>query len=213
MKTTLKYSAASALLAVLLGGCQSMDSGMASTSDFLDTTGDVLSLDFRGLQDAQRTTMGAMAADWAANENNAKEKWDQHRLVVTGIVTRVTHVDGIMNAPGKFVIVFRDPVDPRCTGSATTRDDLLVNEKRTTGLNAGDRIDVTGVLATRADVGSIGAECHFDFAKAKFVKLPATADTAQAASAPPAAARQTAQAAKTGKASKANKASKTVSQQ
>ncbi|GAB2913105.1 hypothetical protein GCM10027093_59390 [Paraburkholderia jirisanensis] len=212
MNTTLKYTAACTLLAALLGGCQSMDSGMASTSDFLDTTGDVLSLDFRGLQDAQRTTMGAMATDWTANENNAKQKWDQRRLVVTGIVTRVTHVDGPMpNAPGKFVIVFKDPVDARCVGTATTRDDLLVNEKRTTGLNAGDRIDVTGVLATKADVDSNGAQCRFVFAKAKFEKLPAgAADTAQAASTPAASAKQTS---KTGKANKAAKASKTVSQQ
>jgi hypothetical protein len=211
MNTTLKYSAACALFAALLSGCQSMDSGMASTSDFLDTTGDVLSLDFRGLQDAQRTTMGAMAADWAANENNAKKKWDQRRLVVTGIVTRVTHIDGMLNTPGKFVIAFKDPADPRCLGSATTRDDLLVNEKRTTGLNAGDRIDVTGVLGTRADIDSHGAECHFIFDKAKFVKLPPAADTAQAAPDQPAA--RTAPVAKPGKGVKTGKTRTTASQQ
>jgi PBP1b-binding outer membrane lipoprotein LpoB len=79
MNTKKKYTAATLLIAALLGGCTSMDGAMSSTSDFLDTTGDVLSGDFRGLTAAQRTTMTEMAVDWKQNENNAKKKWDERR--------------------------------------------------------------------------------------------------------------------------------------
>jgi hypothetical protein len=168
MNTKKKYTAATFLIATLLGGCTSMDGAMSSTSDFLDTTGDVLSGDFRGLTAAQRTTMTEMAVDWKQNENNAKKKWDERRLVVTGIVTRVTHSDGFVGKPGKYVIVFKELSNPKCIGVATTRDDLMVNDKRTSVYKTGDRIDVTGVLQTRADVDSDGAACHFAFEHASF---------------------------------------------
>lgn len=176
----------------LLAGCESMDSTMSSIGTFMDGADDVANLDFRMLADAQPASLGDIWSDWKKNEITAKKKWDKQAIQVNGTVARVTKVDGLSSSSDKIAVYFKDEANPQCTGKALMRDALIVNEKRISNLNTGDKIKVTGVLATRDSemANNSNTTCYFAFAKSKIEPLPAT--TAAPASAPAAKPARTA---------------------
>ncbi|HWU76917.1 MAG TPA: hypothetical protein VN043_10445 [Rhodanobacter sp.] len=162
------------LAALALNGCETM-------STALDSTGDVLSGDFRLLANAKPATLSEIWQDWKQNEVMAKDKWDQQAVVVPGIITRITKT-GILaqtygNPQNQIAVVFQDPTNAQCTGQGITRDDLMVNQKMIANLKTGDHVKVTGVLGTNASQFSSasGGSCAFTFQKAK-IELDTTAN-------------------------------------
>jgi len=129
----------------LLSGCESLDQAMSATNNALGTTGDLLNGDLRSLSATQQATLSDIWKDWQQNEVAAKDKWSLKNLAIPGVVTRVT-TTGVITSQNKIVVVFNDPTNPKCSGQAITRDDLLVNKKATNKLKKGDRVTVTGVL-------------------------------------------------------------------
>ena len=167
MRNKLKYVSAGllCLATVAICGCETVDTA-------LNTTGDVLHGDFRLLANAKPATLNEIWQDWKQNEVMAKEKWDQHAVVVPGIITRITKT-GVLaqtygNPQNQIAVIFRDPTNPQCTGEGITRDDLLVNEKKIANLKTGDHVKVTGVLGTAAAKfnNTNGDSCWFSFQKA-----------------------------------------------
>jgi hypothetical protein len=160
------------IAALALNGCETM-------STALDSTGDVLSGDFRLLANAKPATLSQIWQDWKQNEVMAKEKWDQQAVVVPGTVTRITKTGIVVqtygNPQNQIAVVFQDPTNPKCTGQGITRDDLLVNQKMIAKLKTGDHVKVTGVLGTTASQFSSasGDSCFFTFQKAKIEVVPA----------------------------------------
>jgi hypothetical protein len=57
-----------AIIAVLLSGCQTLDTALAKTGSVLDATGDILSGDLRGLGAARQATLTEIWNDWQQNE-------------------------------------------------------------------------------------------------------------------------------------------------
>ncbi|SOZ08816.1 tRNA_anti-like (plasmid) [Cupriavidus taiwanensis] len=167
------------VLAGLLAGCESMDGAMSSISGVLDGTGDVLSGDFRMLADPKPASLGDIWADWKKNEITAKKKWDAQAILVSGTVSRITKVDGLSRSDDTIAVYFKDSVNPQCTGKALMRDAMLVNQKKISNLQTGDKINVTGVLATSDSelYNSSNKECYFAFAKSKIEAAPTTAAT------------------------------------
>ncbi|MCO4887929.1 OB-fold putative lipoprotein [Cupriavidus sp. WGtm5] len=164
------------VLAGLLAGCESMDGAMSSINGVLDGTGDVLSGDFRMLADPKPASLGDIWADWKKNEITAKKKWDAQAILVSGTVSRITKVDGLSITNDTIAVYFKDSVNPQCTGKALMRDAMLVNQKKISNLQTGDKINVTGVLATSdaESYNSSNKECYFAFAKSKIEAAPAT---------------------------------------
>ncbi|AEI81218.1 hypothetical lipoprotein [Cupriavidus necator N-1] len=191
-------------LAGLLAGCESMDGAMSSISGVLDGTGDVLSGDFRMLADPKPASLGDIWSDWKKNEITAKKKWDSQAILVTGTVARITKVDGLRKSDDTIAVYFKDSVNPQCTGKALMRDALMVNQKKISNLQTGDKINVTGVLATSDSetYNNSNTECYFAFAKSKIEPAPAT--TAAGSAAAPAKATAT-------KSTKSTKSTKTSS--
>ncbi|SOY93125.1 conserved hypothetical protein [Cupriavidus taiwanensis] len=189
------------VLAGLLAGCESMDGAMSSINGVLDGTGDVLSGDFRMLADPKPASLGDIWADWKKNEITAKKKWDAQAILVSGTVSRITKVDGLSITNDTIAVYFKDSVNPQCTGKALMRDAMLVNQKKISNLQTGDKINVTGVLATSdsESYNSSNKECYFAFAKSKIEAAPAS--TAAASTAAPSKAA-------TGAKSKSTKTSK-----
>lgn len=190
-------------LAGLLAGCESVDGTMSSIGTFMDGADDVANLDFRMLADAKPASLGDIWSDWKKNEIAAKKKWDKQAIQVTGSVARITKVDGLSSSGDKIAIYFKDEVNPQCTGKALMRDALIVNEKRISNLQTGDKIKVTGVLATRDSemANNSNTNCYFAFAKSKIEPIvPAAAASAPAAA--PAKATKSATAAKSTKTTK-----------
>ncbi|MBP0628768.1 MULTISPECIES: hypothetical protein [unclassified Cupriavidus] len=170
-------------LASLLAGCESMDGAMSGISGALDSTGDVLSGDFRMLADPKQASLGDIWTDWKKNEITAKKKWDQQAILVSGTVTRITRVDGLAGVSSdKIAVYFKDSVNPSCTGKALMRDALMVNQKKISNLSTGDKINVTGVLATSDSewAQNSNTECYFAFSKSKIEPAPATTASAAA---------------------------------
>lgn len=148
-----------------MAGCASVDGAMSSISTVMDGTSDVLSGDFRMLADAKPATLGEIWADWKRNEVAAKKKWDAQAIIVPGVITRITKTDMVL-IEDQFAIYFKDPKNSQCVGRALMRDALLVNQKKISGLQTGDRVNVTGVLATTASEWN-STNCVFNFNKAK----------------------------------------------
>lgn len=167
-------------LAGLLTGCESMDGAMSSVGSVLDGTGDVLSGDFRMLADAKPATLGDIWSDWKKNEITAKKKWDSQAILVSGTISRITRVDGGYKGTDSIAVYFKDSTSPQCTGKAITRDAMLVNQKKISNLQTGDKINVTGVLATSDSefYNDSNKECYFAFSKAKIEAAPAAAPAA-----------------------------------
>jgi hypothetical protein len=171
MRNSLKFVGAGVFCSAILALC-GCDAAMTKVSGALDTTGDVLHGDFRLLANAKPTTLNEIWQDWKQNEVMAKDKWDQHAVVVPGIITRITKTGVVVqtygNPQNQIVVIFRDPTNAQCTGEGITRDDLLVNEKKIANLKTGDRINVTGVLGTAAAKfnNANGNSCYFSFQKA-----------------------------------------------
>lgn len=174
-------------LAGLLAGCESMDGAMSSIGGVMDGTSDVLSGDFRMLADPKPASLGDIWSDWKKNEITAKKKWDSQAILVSGTVSRITKVDGLRKSDDTIAVYFKDSVNPQCTGKALMRDALMVNQKKISNLQTGDKINVTGVLATRDSemANSSNTECYFAFSKSK---IEAAATPAAAGSAAPAKA-------------------------
>jgi len=193
-------------LAGLLAGCESMDGAMSSISGVLDGTGDVLSGDFRMLADPKPASLGDIWSDWKKNEITAKKKWDSQAILVSGTVSRITKVDGLGKSDDTIAVYFKDSVNPQCTGKALMRDALMVNQKKISNLQTGDKINVTGVLATRDSemANSSNTECYFAFSKSKIESAANTTAAAGSAAAP-------AKAATTTKSTKSTKSTKTSS--
>ncbi|PZX33838.1 conserved hypothetical protein [Cupriavidus phytorum] len=164
------------VLAGMLAGCESMDGAMSSISGVLDGTGDVLSGDFRMLADPKPASLGDIWTDWKKNEITAKKKWDAQAILVSGTVSRITKVDGLSITDDTIAVYFKDSVNPQCTGKALMRDAMLVNQKKISNLQTGDKINVTGVLATSdaESANSSNKECYFAFAKSKIEAAPAS---------------------------------------
>ena len=101
---------------------------------------------------------------------------------------------------------FKDSVNPQCTGKALMRDALMVNQKKISNLQTGDKVNVTGVLATRDSemANSSNTECYFAFSKSKIESAANTTAAAGSAAAP-------AKAATTTKSTKSTKSTKTSS--
>ncbi|WP_244159911.1 OB-fold putative lipoprotein [Cupriavidus alkaliphilus] len=150
---------------------------MSSISGVLDGTGDVLSGDFRMLADPKPASLGDIWADWKKNEITAKKKWDAQAILVSGTVSRITKVDGLSITDDTIAVYFKDSVNPQCTGKALMRDAMLVNQKKISNLQTGDKINVTGVLATSdsESYNSSNKECYFAFAKSKIEAAPPSA--------------------------------------
>ena len=153
----------------MLAGCQTLDTALAKTGSVLDTTGDILSGDFRGLGAAKQATLSEIWTDWQQNEVTAKQKWDAQRITVPGVITRITKTDSI-GFQNQIAVIFRDPTNSKCSGQGLTRDDLKVNADKISGLKAGDKVTVTGVLGTTASKWSDQGSCWFSFDKAEIVK-------------------------------------------
>lgn len=168
MRNGLKFAGMGVLYLAILGlsGCETM-------STALDTTGDVLHGDFRLLSNAKPATLNEIWQDWKQNEVMAKDKWDQHAVVVPGIITRITKTGVLAQTYGgpqnQIAVIFSDPTNAQCTGEGITRDDLMVNEKKIANLKTGDHIKVTGVLGTAAaEFNNTNANsCWFSFQKAE----------------------------------------------
>ncbi|MFS8976998.1 hypothetical protein PO002_21225 [Cupriavidus necator] len=168
-------------LAGLLAGCESMDGAMSSVGGVLDGTGDVLSGDFRMLADPKPASLGDIWSDWKKNEITAKKKWDSQAILVSGTVSRITKVGSLDN--DKIAVYFKDSVNPQCTGKALMRDALMVNQKKISNLQTGDKINVTGVLATTDSemANNSNRECYFAFGKSKIELASNTATPANGA--------------------------------
>lgn len=158
-----------AITAVLLSGCQTLDTALAKTGSVLDATGDILSGDLRGLGAARQATLTEIWNDWQQNEVTAKRKWDAQRITVPGVITRITKTDSI-GFQNQIAVIFRDPTNSKCSGQGLTRDDLKVNADKISNLKAGDKVTVTGVLGTSASKWSDQGSCWFSFDKAEIVK-------------------------------------------
>ncbi|MFZ5756152.1 MAG: OB-fold protein [Pseudomonadota bacterium] len=156
---------------LLLSGCKALDAldgALDTFDDGLHATGDALSGDLRPLAGATRITLPQLWAEWKKNAINAQDKYQRTRLTVPGIVTGLSKTTANAMAPAQFVVYFRDPSDGRCTGVATTRDDLLVQKKRVSALAAGDRIEFTGVLDDHTGSVMTATRCVFSFSKVQF---------------------------------------------
>lgn len=73
-----------------LGGCASVDQLMGNISNTLDSTGDVLSGDFRAVATAIPVTLNQIWTEWKKNEVNASKKYLRTRLSIPGIVISVS---------------------------------------------------------------------------------------------------------------------------
>ncbi len=166
------------VLAGLLAGCESMDGAMSSVNSAMDGTSDVLSGDFRMLANPKQASLGDIWTDWKKNEITAKKKWDAQAILVSGTITRITKVDGLSISKDQIAVYFKDSVSPQCTGKALTRDALMVNQKTISNLQTGDKINVTGVLATSDSewANSSNKDCYFAFSKSK-IELAANTTT------------------------------------
>ncbi|MCF5674841.1 hypothetical protein [Pseudomonas syringae] len=160
-------SAALFPLVLALSGCAGLDQAMSVTNGIFDQTGDLLSGDLRGLTEAKQTTLTEIWNDWETNEITAKEKWDAHTLIIPGVVQRITKT-GTVIGQNQIAIIFTDPKNPKCTGQGLTRDDLLVNKKKISGLKKGDKIVMKGVLGTSESKWTDNDSCWLSFDKAEF---------------------------------------------
>lgn len=168
MKATLKLTALACLTATLLNGCAHIDSAMSTIDDTINGASDVASGDLRVIASKKQTTLGEIWKDWKANEVSAQKKWSSQTLLVPGVIVRITASNSAIRGD-KLVVIFKDPKNSKCVGSATTRDALMVNQKRISNLKAGDRVTVSGVLADTASI-MVDNSCSFVFDKAKITK-------------------------------------------
>ncbi len=171
----IKTAMAAMAMGIALGGCASLDQislgqVMGGISQTLDTTGDVLSGDFRSIASATPVTLNQIWTDWKKNEVTASKKYLRTQLSIPGIVISVSKTSSSVVREQQFSVIFRDPTNKQCRGVAYTRDALMVQEKKVSNLGAGDRIRITGVMQDQLGsvVSADASSCFFSFAKATF---------------------------------------------
>lgn len=168
MRNMLKPLFAISLSTLLLSGCATLDNAMSVVDDTINGASDVASGDLRAIAGVKQATLGEIWKEWQANEVAAQKKCSSQKLAVPGVVTRVTSSGGALGG-NQFVVFFKDPKNAKCVGSATTRDALMVNEKRVSALKTGGKVTVSGVLANTASMWSSNT-CSFVFEKSKIQK-------------------------------------------